>query len=142
MSALTNLEELKGYFRSGTFVLTEDRLSTDGRGAVLNVLHQAGFLDESVGINDGIFGHDLTTNLRRGDSDHVSHSYYVHDQRDPQSQIQFMVGNALIIYDVCKLVLDAGLCVNIPNTNPWLSSFSLFKKENGLYVLKKITALF
>ena len=137
MATLDTLDQLRDYFHPGTLMFTDD---TEERG-IDNRLIPVG-LRLDMGMSRS---HINMWYLKRRETDLVRY-HPVRPEMPFQSvvseglgtRVDFLAGQAPLIYEVCQSILDAGFRVGVPNTGGLLLDISVFKKQGNLYVREKV----
>jgi hypothetical protein len=140
MTTVENLEELKDYFHRGTLMFTDD---AEERGIDNRLIPVGLRLDMAMSRRDMDMWY-----LKRGETDLVRYHPVTSDMpfqaivsEGLGTRVDFLAGEAPLIYDVCESILDAGFRVGVPNMGGTLQDIALFKKQGDLYVREKVIEL-
>lgn len=129
------MDEVKGFYHPGFLVVTSgaEHLGIDNR------LISAGFrLDLGFSRPDSEMWY-----LKREDALIRYHplDFPNLNQEGMITRIDFLGGEAPIIYDVCKAILDCGFRVGVPDLRAYIEEYSLFKKVGELYQREKVVSI-
>lgn len=144
MTAVDILEQLKTYFYPGTLVFIDDTknnglddvFTTDGFTKDMNRSRAdrlMWYFRREAQTLSSIRYHPIT--------EEMPYHHKVTVEEGLKTRVDFLAGEAPLIYRTCRSMLDAGFRVGIPPMRERLQELSLFRKKGHLYVKEKVITL-